>query len=282
MRLLITAPRDPAATPPLAAPAGPAAPPPPRPTKALAMSIACCASDEELTAPDRSTEAPEERTSKRPPGMLWLSSSRRVPRLRSRATVTSRAAIWRPSASMMKIEVAPSAMPITKTLRVERTTALATAGLATNTSLASRGRSTMTERPAVSSTRRVVLASAAPTVRTGAGPKVWRSWAEAGPLRAASRARAPAERRRGPRSERRGGRASGSEAGGGAIMAVTASAAARRRSAPRSGRVRASARRTRRPAAWLRAAARHRRGCAGRGSGRRPSGRGPGSRPARA
>ena len=30
MRLLITAPRDPAATPPLAAPAGPAAPPPPR------------------------------------------------------------------------------------------------------------------------------------------------------------------------------------------------------------------------------------------------------------
>ncbi len=115
--------------------------------------MACCASAEEPTEPESSTEAPEERTSNLPFGMLCISRSRRVERFRSRATVTSRAAIWRPSASMMKIVVAPSAMPITNTLRVERTTALATAGLATNTSLASRGRSTITERPAVSSTR---------------------------------------------------------------------------------------------------------------------------------
>jgi len=39
----------------------------------------------------------------------------------------------------------PSAWPMTKILRVERTMALATRGLATNTSLASRGRSTMTD-----------------------------------------------------------------------------------------------------------------------------------------
>ena len=52
------------------------------------------------------------------------------------------------------MEVAPEAMPITNTLRVERITALAMAGLATNTSLASAGRSTMIDLPIPRSTFR--------------------------------------------------------------------------------------------------------------------------------
>ena len=50
--------------------------------------------------------------------------------------------------------VCPSAWPMTKILRVERTMALATLGLATNTSLASRGRSTISDLPMPISTRR--------------------------------------------------------------------------------------------------------------------------------
>jgi len=48
---------------------------------------------------------------------------------------------------MMKTLVAPSDMAIRKTLRVERTTAFATLGLATKTSLASRGSSMMIDLP---------------------------------------------------------------------------------------------------------------------------------------
>ena len=83
-------------------------------------------------------------------------------------TLTSRAVIWRPSASMMKIDVAPFSIPMMKTFRVERTTALATFGLATNTSLASRGRSITRERPIVRSIRREVVPSFPPTARIGA------------------------------------------------------------------------------------------------------------------
>jgi hypothetical protein len=60
---------------------------------------------------------------------------------------------------MTKIEVAPFSMPITKSLRVERTTAFATLGFATNTSLASRGRSTISERPIERSMRRATACS---------------------------------------------------------------------------------------------------------------------------
>ena len=54
--------------------------------------------------------------------------------VRSRPTLTSSAAICRPSASITKMDVAPLSMPMTRTFRVERTTAFATLGLATKTS----------------------------------------------------------------------------------------------------------------------------------------------------
>ena len=104
--------------------------------------------------------------------------------LRSRPTATSSAAIWRPSASMTKIEVAPFSMPMTKSLRVERTTAFATFGLATKTSFASRGRSTTSERPIDRSMRRAIACSFGPTSRTGA--------AATGPFGPVSRASAGA------------------------------------------------------------------------------------------
>ena len=54
--------------------------------------------------------------------------------------------------------------------RAERTTALATLGLATKTSLASRGSSTISERPIERSSRREIACSLAPTLSTGAAP----------------------------------------------------------------------------------------------------------------
>ena len=110
------------------------------PTKALAMSTAWVASEALVTSPTSRMELPAGLTS-----ILALGSAERNvwrSTLRSRPTSISSAEIWRPSASMTNIEVEPSAMPMMKILRAERTTALATFGLATKTSLASRGSST--------------------------------------------------------------------------------------------------------------------------------------------
>jgi len=90
--------------------------------------------------------------------------------LRSRPTLISRAVIWRPSPSITNIEVAPSAMPMMKSFRAVRTTAFATFGLATKTSLASRGSSTTSDRPMERSSLREIAYSLLPTLRTGAGP----------------------------------------------------------------------------------------------------------------
>ena len=175
-------------------------PPAAMPTKALAMSSACCASEAEFTLPERTSESPTAFTSNRPLGRLCCSDCRST--LMSRAMVTSSAAICRPSASITKIEVAPLSMPIRNSLRLERTTALATAGLATNTSLASRGKSMMSERPLLSSTFRETAVSFGPIVRTGEAPGR-PGCAEAGPDRVDTARQAPESRRRaGPRKRR--------------------------------------------------------------------------------
>jgi hypothetical protein len=152
-------------TPPLATEAVPAFAAAPAtllmPTNAPAMSAACWASEAEATVPVIKIESPAGLSSIWAVGRAERSVWRKT--LRSRPTETSRAAIWRPSPSITKIEVAPFAMPIRNSLRVERTTAFATAGLATNTSLASRGRSTTRERPIVISMRRAIAPSFGPT-----------------------------------------------------------------------------------------------------------------------
>ena len=147
------------------------APSPEVPTKALAMSMACVASEAFATLPTSRIEFPA--------GLTWISApgiaARSVWRstFRSRPTSISSAVICRPSASITNIEVAPSAMPMTKSLRAERTTAFATLGLATKTSLASRGSSTINERPIERSRRREIACSLAPTFSTGAAPLLW-------------------------------------------------------------------------------------------------------------
>src|SRR4051812_43712210 len=162
--------------------------PPETPTKALAMSVACCASELDDTTPVIRIESPAGLISSTAFGSALLRVWRRT--LRSRPTETSSAAIWRPSASMTKIEVAPFSMPIRKSLRVERTTAFATFGLATKTSFASRGRSTTSERPIDRSMRRAIACSFGPTSRTGAaatGPFGPTSRASAGARNAGAR-----------------------------------------------------------------------------------------------
>ena len=121
------------------------APPSRWPTKPFAMSIACWASRAEPTSPVRITVLSTAVTVIAEFGIATFKVRRSL--FMSRPTRISRLAIWAPCASMMKTLVAPSLMAIRKTLRVERTTALATLGLATNTSLASRGRSTTIDLP---------------------------------------------------------------------------------------------------------------------------------------
>ena len=157
--------------------------PPVVPTKALAMSTAWVASDAFGTLPTSRIELPAAFTSicdfGRAVRSVWRST------LRSRPTSISSAAIWRPSESITNIEVAPSATPMTKSLRAERTTAFATFGFATKTSLASRGRSTTTDRPIERSSRRAMLCSLSVTLRIGAGVLVW---PRAGSVRASASA----------------------------------------------------------------------------------------------
>ena len=117
------------------------------------MSTACCASPADATRPVRRIESPAGRVSIRALGIAVRSVWRST--FRSRPTFTSIEAICRPSASIANTEVAPFAMPMRKILRADRTTAFATPGLATKTSLASRGRSTTIERPMERSIRRV-------------------------------------------------------------------------------------------------------------------------------
>ena len=100
-------------------------------------------------------ESPAGLTSMRPPGIVVFSIWRST--LRSRPTFTSREAICRPAASITKTEVEPLAMPSRKSLRVDRTTAFATPGLATKISFASWLSSTTTERPIDRSSRRAPL-----------------------------------------------------------------------------------------------------------------------------
>ena len=123
----------------------PPAPPPETPTKARAMSMACVASEAFATLPMSRIESPAGFTSISARGSavrsVWRSTLRSLP------TAMSSVAICWPSASIAKMEVAPSATPMMNSLRAERTTALATFGLATKTSLASRGSSMMIDLP---------------------------------------------------------------------------------------------------------------------------------------
>ena len=239
----------------MTAPRVPTAPVAARPTKALAMSSACCASEAELTLPERTSDSPTAFTSKRPPGRLCCSDWRRT--LMSRAIVTSSAAICRPSASITKIEVAPLSMPIRKSLRLDRTTAFATAGLATNTSLASRGKSTISDRPLLNSTRRETAASFGPIVRTGEAP-TGPGWAATGLHRSAEARQAPASRET-AKPRKRAGVVIG--------PVLTGAAAWRRRIAPRSTGLRAACPPHRR---WRRSAL-NPGCCAGRARVARPS-----------
>ena len=122
------------------------------PTKPLEMSTACSASPAEATEPVSTIVSPTGTMLISLVGIAALRVRRSV--FRSRPILTSRFAIWRPSPSMTTTFVWPSAAPMMKIFRVERTMAFATLGLATNTSLASRGRSTITDLPMPSSTRR--------------------------------------------------------------------------------------------------------------------------------
>jgi hypothetical protein len=94
---------------------------------------------------------------------------------------------------MTKIEVAPLSMPMTNTLRVERTTAFATFGLATKTSFASRGRSMMSERPMERSSLRATACSSVATATTPAASDPRRPLARDGATDPTSNAMAAAE-----------------------------------------------------------------------------------------
>ena len=198
------------------------------------------------------------------PGCSGRAVWRRVPRLRSRATVTSRAAIWRPSASMMKIEVAPFCHADDEDLagradhrvghlRVGDEDLLGVARQVDD-HRAARGQLDLAGRGAPRRRR---------PSSTGAGPSVE-------PLLRRAPASSPRPEARGRRRERRRRRAASCRAGRGRGT-LSRSWAASRRLLPRDaeahdgqGRVRMSAHRTCSACGRASAGVRHRRGCAGR------------------